>query len=202
MRTVKKPEERRAEIVAAATELFLHHGFDDTTMSDMIARVGIAKGTVYHYFASKDALLDAVVTQLATAYRDRRLAQADPQASALAQLEQLFSPERISQDEREATEHLHTPGNVKLHVRLLAELTEQMAPALQRLIEQGARAGVFSCQQPLEVAELLIAGIQFLTDEGVSDWGDATIARRQQAFPGIVESLLRAPPGSFAFLRA
>lgn len=202
MRTVKKPEERRAEIVAAATDLFLHRGFDDTTMSEVIARVGIAKGTVYHYFASKDALLDAVVAQLAAAYRERRLAQADAQANALTQLEQLFSPEHISQDEREATEHLHTPGNVTLHVRLLAELTEQMAPSLAQLIELGAREGVFTCHRPLEVAELLIAGIQFLTDEGVSDWDGAAIARRREAFPGIVETLLHAPPGSFAFLRA
>ena len=60
-RTVKKPEERRADIVKAARYLFQTKEYSKTTMNDVIERLGIAKGTIYHYFSSKESLLEAVV---------------------------------------------------------------------------------------------------------------------------------------------
>ena len=65
VRIVKKPEERKSEIVAAACELFLSKGYDSTTMQDVMRKLGIAKGTIYHYFSSKEDLLEAVIDSLA-----------------------------------------------------------------------------------------------------------------------------------------
>ena len=47
-RTVKKPAERRKEIIDAARSLFQSKDYDQTTMQDVIEAVGIAKGTVYY----------------------------------------------------------------------------------------------------------------------------------------------------------
>src|SRR5210317_2206 len=63
VRTVKKPEERRAEIIAAARELFDTQGYDETTMRHVMEKLGIAKGTIYHYFRSKEELLEVVVNE-------------------------------------------------------------------------------------------------------------------------------------------
>ena len=52
VRTVKKPEERRQEIILAAAELFRSKGYEKTTMQNVMDAVGIAKGTIYHYFKS------------------------------------------------------------------------------------------------------------------------------------------------------
>jgi AcrR family transcriptional regulator len=66
----KRPARRRrrkaarpAELAEAALELFLERGFDATRLEDVAARAGVAKGTVYLYFASKDALFDGVIRQ-------------------------------------------------------------------------------------------------------------------------------------------
>lgn len=47
---MKKGEESRAKILAAAQELFFQNGVPGTTVADIASRAGIAKGTFYHHF--------------------------------------------------------------------------------------------------------------------------------------------------------
>jgi TetR/AcrR family transcriptional regulator, regulator of autoinduction and epiphytic fitness len=67
---------KRDEIIAGALELFLQHGFDDTSMATVSRRAAIAPNTVYWYFASKDELLlatlDKVLQERASAYLSER----------------------------------------------------------------------------------------------------------------------------------
>jgi AcrR family transcriptional regulator len=60
-RTVKEPDIRRAELLDAAQKLFYAKGYEKTPVQDNIDRVGVAKGTFYHYFGSKVELLDELV---------------------------------------------------------------------------------------------------------------------------------------------
>lgn len=53
---MKKSETRRQAILEAATEVFAESGFDRASMSDISARVGYSKATLYGYFGSKEAL--------------------------------------------------------------------------------------------------------------------------------------------------
>ena len=52
----------RSKIVSAAWELFYEYGYDDTTVDDIVERSGTSKGSFYHYFAGKDALLSSLST--------------------------------------------------------------------------------------------------------------------------------------------
>ena len=54
-------EEKRAEIVTAATTLFTENGFDQTPLSKVAAGAGVTPNTIYWYFTDKDALLVAVL---------------------------------------------------------------------------------------------------------------------------------------------
>jgi len=65
VRIVKKPDERREEILQAGCRLFLAKGYENTTMRDVMRELDIAKGTIYHYFKSKEELLDAVSAYIA-----------------------------------------------------------------------------------------------------------------------------------------
>lgn len=53
----QKRERRRAEILHAALAAFREHGFHETSLEDIAARLGMRKTALYHYFADKDALL-------------------------------------------------------------------------------------------------------------------------------------------------
>src|SRR5687768_2167542 len=59
-RVVKPTEQRRAEILEAALALFSSKGFHDTTMEEVANAAGVAKGTIYLYFQSKEHLLLAL----------------------------------------------------------------------------------------------------------------------------------------------
>ena len=61
MRVVKKPEERRAEMVAAASKLFAQQGFVRTSVAEIVSAVDVAKGLFYYYFTTKDDMVKAVV---------------------------------------------------------------------------------------------------------------------------------------------
>jgi len=57
----RRKEERPQEILDAALESFAEQGFAATKMSDIAQRAGIAKGTIYRYFETKEALFEAIV---------------------------------------------------------------------------------------------------------------------------------------------
>lgn len=57
----RKKEAKRAAIIAAAQAEFIAHGFAEARLARVAARAGVAKGTLYLYFDSKEALFDAVL---------------------------------------------------------------------------------------------------------------------------------------------
>lgn len=59
----RRKDDRPAEIIEAAMALWAERGFAATRLEDVAARAGIAKGTVYLYFASKEALFEGAVRE-------------------------------------------------------------------------------------------------------------------------------------------
>ena len=58
-------DRRREELLAAGLRLFAQRGFRATTIADIAAATGVAHGLVYHYFSSKDELLEAILERYA-----------------------------------------------------------------------------------------------------------------------------------------
>lgn len=200
-RTVKKPHERRADIVAMARRLFESRSYDEITMNDVVTALGVAKGTVYHYFRSKQELLEAVVTDIVGQATEqmRHVLQMDG-GGAVERLAALIATGRIAGEHEQILGHLHRGGNAGMHVRLLAAAIEQQAPLYAEVLRLGTAEGVFQVDLPLETAEFLLGAAQFLTDEGIAPWPPESVARRAAALPTLVERLLGAAPGTFAFM--
>jgi AcrR family transcriptional regulator len=200
-RIVKKPAERRAEIVASARRLFRTQGYEGTSMQDVMTDLGIAKGTIYHYFRSKDELLDAVCDDIveATTAQMRGLADATP-GTALDKLRAVVLGGAVSAEDTELLERLRPSGDSGMQARLLAVAIEKQGPLYAALLEQGRTEGVFQLDNPLETAEFMLAAFQFLTDELIHPWPVDALLRRAQALPWLLERLLGTAPGAFAFL--
>ena len=60
--TASTKETTRAKILEVATELFNSNGFDATTSRDLAAAAGIAAGTIFNYFSSKEAIVLQLIT--------------------------------------------------------------------------------------------------------------------------------------------
>ena len=200
VRIVKKPEERRGEIVATARELF-QKDYESTTMRDIMDALGIAKGTIYHYFKSKEELLEAVVEDTVEEYiTGLEKVLNETEGNGLDKMRALITSGNVEEQYEEILEHLHRPGNVSMHTRQLAVTLSRLAPLYASAIQQGIEEGIFQSEHPLECAEFLLAGIQFLTDTGFYPWNQEDLTRRAMAIPALVEAQLNAPKGSFDFL--
>lgn len=196
-----KPVNRRGEILKVARNLFLTKDYDKTTMVDIMDALEIAKGTIYHYFRSKEALFEAVIEDIVeeNIKRMRTLVKNTPK-NALEKIQLLVNAGNISQENEKIIEQLHKPANDALHSRLLAATLMKQAPLYAEIIQQGCDEGIFKTEAPLECAEFILSAIQFLTDKGIYPWTEEDLKRRMQAFPILIEQLLQAPPGSFQFL--
>jgi AcrR family transcriptional regulator len=203
-RIVKKPDVRREEIIKAAGELFHAKEYDKATMQDLMKELNIAKGTIYHYFSSKEDLLEAVVEGLIDEeLKKKEKLHADcrrKNLDALQTIRLLATADQMAKENEQILEVLHQPGNIVMHARQLGRYLTKLAPIYGAVIEEGCARGILKTDHPLECAEFLLAGIQFLTDVGFYPWTKEEIARRMAAFPSLLEDLLSAPAGSFNFL--
>jgi AcrR family transcriptional regulator len=201
-RIVKNPKTRKSEIISAAHKLFLTKDYEQTTMQDVMNACGIAKGTIYHYFKSKEELLEAVVVGIV----DSRLTAMKHQlhktpGNALEKIKKLVEMSNMTRAHPELLEHLHRPANAVMHMRVLSETFIQLTSICETLIKQGCIEGLFQTEYPRECAEFILSAIQFLTDVGIYPWTEADLKRRVAAFPKLLEQQLNAPPGSLQFLR-
>jgi AcrR family transcriptional regulator len=81
---------RRREIVTTAAQLFEAEGFAPTSMERIARAVGLAKPTLYHYFASKDDILFAIHEEFITLLIERAASRRDAGMSASQELLEIF----------------------------------------------------------------------------------------------------------------
>ena len=170
-------------------------------MQDVMGVLGIAKGTIYHYFKSKEELLEAVVKDIVNKNFEKiGLYLNEMRGNAIEKMQKIIEMGNMAVENELVLEQLHKPGNEALHLRLLVETLSKLAPFYATLIEQGCTEGLFKVKEPLECAEFVLSGVQFLTDTGIYPWTQEDLVRRIKAFPRLIEQMLQAPAGSFQFL--
>src|SRR2546426_5962987 len=159
----RRKDARPEEIVAAALDVFVEHGFAGARLEDVARRAGVTKGTVYLYFKSKEALFKAVVRQT--------IVPAIAQGEALAQA---FTGSARELVERLVREYWRLVGETALagipklimaeagtFPRLTRFYYDQVVTPGQRLmagvIERGIKNGGFRTARVMIVAELAVA---------------------------------------------
>lgn len=199
-RIVKKHSERKGEIINAARALIQTKEYEKMTLQDVMTQLNIAKGTIYHYFKSKEQLLEAVVENIVNEYIEKmELWLLDTQGNALQKMQSLIEKSQQFSD-ASVLQQLHKQGNEAMHIRLLAVTLTKQSALYAKLIQQGCEEGIFKTDTPLECAEFILSAFQFLTDVGIYPWSKEDIARRMHAFPQLIERQLGAPSGSFQLL--
>ena len=198
---VKKPMVRKAEIVKAASYLFQTKGYEKTTMQDVMSHLDIAKGTIYHYFKSKEALLESAIENMVmqNILKIQNLLQ-KAKGNALEKMRFLIEKGNMANDNADILDHLHRSSNANMHLRLLTATLLKLAPLYGKIIQEGCDEGIFQTEAPMECAEFILFAVQFLTDRGIYPWTQEDLLRRSQAFPKLIEQQLKASPGSFQFL--
>lgn len=156
-RVVKPPDERRQELVNAARELFIKQGFELTTMSQIAERAGVAQGTFYIYFKSKQDVLMAIMQELLGACGNviRSLAERTDLSVPAILRQALADCFTLVIQEPRLVEAVYLQANYSLPVQLLDQLAPMLLPVITAIIERGVREGSLKVTQPRVAADFL-----------------------------------------------
>ena len=197
MRIVKSAEERKNEILDVAEQLFAEKGFDNASTNDIINRIGIARGTLYHHFASKEEILDALVERMTHAGIARaKVIVSDKSIPIQERLTGVILALNISGEAgEEVFEQIHKPQNALLHQKMQDCLLSGVVPIIAELIEEGNKEGLFDSKYPAEAAEMIMIYSSIAFDE-LLDLAPKDIERKGMAFICHTERLLGAKENS------
>ncbi|WP_396954740.1 TetR/AcrR family transcriptional regulator [Neobacillus sp. YIM B06451] len=194
----KEAEERRNEILDAADELFGQKGFDGTSTNDILDKVGIARGTLYYHFKSKEDIMDALIDR----YSARLLgnAQAIAVDKSIPVVERIIKAVRSmnlsSGSSQEIMVHIHKPQNALMHQKIQKVIINGVTPILAEIIREGIDQGLFSTKYPYECMEMIVTYANTVFDDEVIELTNEERALKIQAFIFNVERLLGAESGS------
>ena len=137
MRVVKKPEERRAEMVAAASRLFAQQGFVRTSVAEIVSAVDVAKGLFYYYFTTKDDMVKAVVEGFASYLGAEALKIADGDGTAREKVLRLMKHEAWDNCfTQPLLTDLCLPQHAALYSDMCDRVVDHMRPAVEKITEQ------------------------------------------------------------------
>ncbi|MCR8643383.1 TetR/AcrR family transcriptional regulator [Paenibacillus sp. N1-5-1-14] len=198
MRVVKEAEERRNEILDAADQLFGQKGFDGTSTNDILEKVGIARGTLYYHFKSKEDIMNALIER----YSVRLLSAAqkigvDKGISLNERIIGVVMALNISDgSSKEIMEHIHKPQNALMHQKIQKVIINGVPPILTGIIREGIQQGLFSTPFPYECMEMVVAYMNTVFEDDMVEMTNEERASRMHAFVFNVERLLGAESGS------
>ncbi|TFH51059.1 TetR/AcrR family transcriptional regulator [Actinomyces viscosus] len=192
--------QRREEILDAAHTLFTTKGFQPTTMEDILKVVGIAKGTLYYHFPSKEQILKALVLRIVGQVEQRAREIAVSSAPAMDKLVAILGAMRVEDTETELVEQFHAPGNAEFHLLSITAMIEHLTPVLADVVAQGVSEGVFTTERPYDAIELLLSASGILLDHEIMNSGPDELALRRESLMWASEVLLGARPGSLNLL--
>jgi TetR/AcrR family transcriptional regulator, fatty acid metabolism regulator protein len=184
-------EEKRRIILDAAVRVFARKGFHTSRVGDIAEEAGVAHGLLYHYFASKDEVLETIFRENWTVL-----------------VERIQAVEASGQPARDQLRHVaailirtwrHQPDVVRVLVREIArspELQQQIGElvkpiqAIERIVEQGQRSGELRADvDPRLAATIFYGGI----DEVLTGWalgqlpdGEDDVAAAESTFVDVV----------------
>jgi TetR/AcrR family transcriptional regulator, fatty acid metabolism regulator protein len=192
-------EEKRQLILDAAVRVFARRGFHTSRVGDIAEEAGVAHGLLYHYFSSKDEVLETVFRENWGELLERfaRVEASDePADEKLLGLVKILlrtwrnDPDLVTVMVREVGRSTHLANQVD-HIGRGFEV-------IQRVIEQGQAEGVFRDELDARLASWVVYGG---LEEILTGWvmgrlpdGDEEVARAERTIVDIVsDGLVRAP---------
>lgn len=158
MRIVKEADERKNEILDVAENLFCANGYDNTSTNDILKEIGIARGTLYYHFKSKEDILDAVIERLTNQMIGKAAAVAlDETIPVLERLTRTMLSLNIDNDlGNMVMEQIHRPQNALMHQKVETMLLGRVNKLITKIVEDGIKQGIIQTDYPAEAVEMIM----------------------------------------------
>lgn len=195
--------DKKELILEAAQELMCQMSGKDISVNLIAKKAGIAKGSVYYYFESKDQILDAVVEKCYKNAIHEFFRELDSEKSALQKINLLFNSiikSEFSNKEKNLIINLHLSDDLVLHNKMKMIAIKEISPLFTALLRQGCVEGSIETEYPKESAEMIVAILTFLIDDKSFPSENITMEMKLKYFSYCLEKCLNAKQGSFDFL--
>ena len=214
MARVFKEEEynsKRNEILDAALNLVYSKGYEQMTIQDILDSLQISRGALYHYFASKQTLLEALIERSANEAMQTFLPIAhDSNLSSVQKIQGIFDTSiRWKTMQKDlilsALRNWYSDENILVRQKLTTESLKYMSRLLVPIIRQGMQEKVFTTSYPEEVAVIFGGVALSLSDSLIglmlSPSPDQGVYQKAQSFLSAyfdtIERILGASTGTF-----
>jgi AcrR family transcriptional regulator len=201
---------RRDAFLDVAQRLVQTKGYETMSIQDVLEQLEASKGAFYHYFDSKQALLEAVVERFADgAIADLAPVLNDPNLPALRKLERFFAGiarRKVEQKDLVLAiiEVWNSDGNAIVREKLRRLTVNRMVPLLSAVIKQGITENAFHVASPDQAAMVFVSlmlGFQELANDYFIARQAGTITfeavqRSVASFTEAFERILGTPKGS------
>lgn len=173
MARIVKEEEyvvKRNEILAVAQRLVYTKGYEQMTIQDMLDELQISKGAFYHYFGSKQALLEALIESMLDEMERLLIAVVyDAQLSALEKFQGFFDTLVRWKTEKKTflltlVRVWYADDNAIIRQKARATAIKHNTPLLTVIIRQGMQEGVMATSYPEQVGEVILSLVYDLSD--------------------------------------
>ena len=160
-RIVKEHTVRRNEILDTAQRLIYTKGYEQMTIQDILDNLQISKGAFYHYFDSKQALLEAMVERIGEEAIHLLLPIVqNPLLPALEKLQRYLATANRWKIGQKAfflalLRVWFTDDNAIVRQKLRTIAIREVAPLLAKIIRQGVQEGVMTATYPDQVGEVI-----------------------------------------------
>ena len=192
---LKKGERRKQELLNVAYKMFITKGYENTSIDDIIAEAGIAKGTYYYYFESKEQTLEEVIGMMIAKEAGAAASILEADIPVPQKIVGIIASIRPTPEELPIEGALMQPENIIMHQKIKRRIVEEVVPLLTKAVEEGVEQGIFSCENIPERVRMMLVLSNEIFDEGNFTPADIDV------FIDITEKILGAEKGSMAFIR-
>lgn len=161
---------KRNEILDAAQRLIAARGYEQMTIQDLLHDLHISKGALYHYFDSKQAILEALVERVLHQVEQLLLPVVqDPVLSALDKLQRFFSALVEWKTEHQPFVLVlmriwYTDENALFRQKLREMRIKRFRPLLEMILRQGRDEGSITLSYPDQAGRVILSLVEDLSD--------------------------------------
>lgn len=145
-----KQEVRKKELIKIAYELFITKGYENTSVDEIIAKAGIAKGTYYYHFESKEQMLEEVVNMMIDAGVKRAKQILQSNLKIEEKLVYTILALRVTPEEQYMQDTIHKKENIILHKKTNDRIIEEAVPILSEIVREAKKEGLFNLDDNIE----------------------------------------------------
>ncbi|HWR42703.1 TetR/AcrR family transcriptional regulator [Sporomusa sp.] len=167
-RPPQDPQVRITEILNAAEPLFYSKGYQETSISDIVTNMGVAHGTIYYYFKSKEEILEALIQRyLLTFVSEVKAKIRTDNITPLCKIQLIIQVllKSIYRDKKLLFEFIYNDRMIHFIDKLARQGKHVTNPLFLEIIEEGNQKNYFQTTHPLAAVNIIQAIIDSLIKE-------------------------------------